>query len=153
MVCFVVISVPEKRAANIRRMTIGSPMLTIRRAPTDHDTQACCLGHTLCNIVIRYWDHEWYIVAIPDPGIVYDLRVTKNSYDGCTWTAGLLLLLLLYRKNCLKYCFYYLIILKKLTYHRINHLEKAAILLYFLATFIWKVLSEPKTFQIYNLLR
>ena len=38
---YIVIYVPEKRAANIRRMTIGFPMLAIRRAPADHDTQAC----------------------------------------------------------------------------------------------------------------
>ena len=74
VVCCVVVYVPEKRAANIRRMTIGSPMLAIRRAPADHDTHACCLGPTLCNIVIGHFYHAWYIVAIPEPGVVYDLR-------------------------------------------------------------------------------
>ena len=52
VVCYVVVYVSAKRTANIRRMTIGSPMLAIRRAPADHDTQACCQGPTLCNIVI-----------------------------------------------------------------------------------------------------
>ena len=64
----------KKRAANIRRMTIGSPMLAIRRTPGDPDTQACCLGPTLCNSVIGHFNHGWYIVALPDPGVVYDLR-------------------------------------------------------------------------------
>ena len=73
VVSYIVVYV-EKRAANIRRMTIGSPMLAIRRAPADHDTQACCLGPTLCNIVTGHSNHGWYIVAIPDPGVVYDLR-------------------------------------------------------------------------------
>ena len=64
----------KKRAANIRRMTIESPMLAIRRAPTDRDTQGCCLGHTLCNTVAGHFYHGWYIVAIPGTGIVYHLR-------------------------------------------------------------------------------
>ena len=49
-------------------------MLAIRRAPADHDTQACCLGPTLCHILIQHFYHEWYIVAIPDLGFVYYLR-------------------------------------------------------------------------------
>ena len=73
MVSYIVVSVPEKRAANIRMMTTAFPMLAIRRAPVDHDTQACCLGPTLCNIVNGYFDHGWYIVAILDPGVVNDL--------------------------------------------------------------------------------
>ena len=43
VVANVVIQVPEKRTANIHRMTVGSPMLAIKRAPVDHDTPACCL--------------------------------------------------------------------------------------------------------------
>ena len=74
MVSYVVIPVPEKRAANIRRIMTGSPMLAIKRAPADHDSQACCLGPTLCNIMTGHFNHGWYIVAIPDPGVVYDLR-------------------------------------------------------------------------------
>ena len=74
MVANVVIHVPEKRTANIRRMTIGSPMLAIKRALADHDTQACCLGPTFCNIDIEHFYHRWYIVSIPDPGVVYNLR-------------------------------------------------------------------------------
>ena len=49
-------------------------MLAIKRAPADHDTQACCLGPTLCNIMIGHFDLGWYIVALPDPGVVYFLR-------------------------------------------------------------------------------
>ena len=74
VVANIVINVPEKRAANIRRKTSRSPMLAIRRAPADHDTQACCLGPTFCNIEIGHFYHGWYIVAIPDPGVVFDLR-------------------------------------------------------------------------------
>ena len=74
VVCDVIVYVSEKRAANIRRMTTWSPMLTIRRAPADNDTQACCLGPTLCNIVIWHFYHGWYNVDIPGPGVVYDLR-------------------------------------------------------------------------------
>ena len=74
MVSYVVVYEPEKRAANIQSMMIGSPMLAIGRAPVDHDTQACCLGPTLCNIPIGHFDNGLYIVAIPDPGVVYDLR-------------------------------------------------------------------------------
>ena len=44
-----------KRSANIRRLTIGSPMFAIRRAPGDHDTQACCLGPSLCHILIQHF--------------------------------------------------------------------------------------------------
>ena len=69
----VIIRVPEKRAANIRSITIRSPKLVIRRAPADHDTQACCLGPTLCNFEIGHFYHGWDIVAIPDLGVVYDL--------------------------------------------------------------------------------
>ena len=65
--------VPEKRAANIRRMDTGSTMLAIGRALADHDTQACCLGPTFSNIEIEHFYHGWYIVAIPDPGVVLDL--------------------------------------------------------------------------------
>ena len=74
VVSYVVVYIPEKRSANVHRMTIGSPMLAIRRAPANHATQACCLGPTLCNIVIGHFNHGWYIVAIPDPGVVYDLH-------------------------------------------------------------------------------
>ena len=74
VVANIVIHVSEKRAANICKMTIESPMLAIRRAPADHDTQACCLGLTFCNIGIGLFYRVWYIVAIPDPGVVYDLR-------------------------------------------------------------------------------
>ena len=74
MVANVVIHAPEKRAANIRRMMTRSPMLAIRRAPADHDTQAFFLGRTFCNIEIGHFYHGWYIVAIPDPGVVFDLR-------------------------------------------------------------------------------
>ena len=70
----IVIHVPEKRATNIRRMTILSPVLAIRKAPADHDTQACSLGPTFCNIEIGHFYHGWHIVAIPDPGVVFDLR-------------------------------------------------------------------------------
>ena len=71
VVAWFVIRVSEKRAANIRCMTNGTPMLAIRRAPADYDTQASCLGPTLYNIVIRHCFHRWYIVDIPDSGIVY----------------------------------------------------------------------------------
>ena len=67
------IHVPEKRAASIRSMTIESPMLAIRRAPADHDTQSCCLVLTFCYIEIGHFYHGWYIVAIPDPEFVFDL--------------------------------------------------------------------------------
>ena len=49
-------------------------MLAIRRAPTDHYTKACCLGPTLCNILIQHFYHGWYIVVITGPGVVYYLR-------------------------------------------------------------------------------
>ena len=71
--------VPEKRAAIIRRMTISSPILVIKRAPAEHDTQAYCLGPTFCNIEIGHFYYGRYIVAIPDPGVVFDLR----TWHGC----------------------------------------------------------------------
>ena len=74
VVANIVIHVPEKRAANICRMTIGSPMLAIRRAPADYDILACCLGPTFCNIEIGHFYHGWYIVVLPDQGVVFDLR-------------------------------------------------------------------------------
>ena len=64
----------KKRSSQHSQDDDRSPMLAIRRAPADHDTQACCLRPTLCNIVIGHFNHGWYIVAIPDPGVVYDLR-------------------------------------------------------------------------------
>ena len=60
-------------------MTTGSPMLANRRAPADHDTQACCLGPSLCHF--QHFYHGWYMVAIPDQGVVYDLRV----WHRCDW--------------------------------------------------------------------
>ena len=74
VVSYVIVYVSEKRAANIRRITIEFPMWAIRRAPADNDNQACCLCSTLCKIVIGHFDHGWYIVAIVDPGDVYVLR-------------------------------------------------------------------------------
>ena len=74
LVTNIVIHVPEKRAANICKMTNRSPMLAIRREPADHDTQACCLGPTFCNIEIGHFYHGWYIVAIPHPRFVFDLH-------------------------------------------------------------------------------
>ena len=74
VVANVVIQVPKKRTANIRRMTIRSLMLAIKRAPVDPDTQACSLGPTFCNIEIGHFYHGWFIVAIPELGFVYDLR-------------------------------------------------------------------------------
>ena len=60
-------------------MTIGSAMLAIRRTSDNNDTQACCLGPTLRYISIQHFYHRWYIVALPDPGVVWNLRsdVTK----------------------------------------------------------------------------
>ena len=56
MVCYVGVSESEKRVANIRRMTIGSPILAIRRAPADHD-MGCPRGVMIkamhCGIVVR----------------------------------------------------------------------------------------------------
>ena len=60
-----------KRTANICRMTITSLMLAIRRAPADHDNQACCLGTTLRYIFVQHFYHGWYSVAIPDPGFFF----------------------------------------------------------------------------------
>ena len=45
-------------------------------SPVDHDTQACCLGPKFYYIVIRHFNHGWYIVAIPDP---------RADYDLCAW--------------------------------------------------------------------
>ena len=81
----ILIHVPEKRATNIRRMTSGSPMLAIKRAPADHDTQACCLGPKFCNIVIGNFYHGWYIVAIPDAGVVYALRAWHRFDQEQSW--------------------------------------------------------------------
>ena len=66
-------------------MTVGSPVLAIRRAPADHDTQPCCLDPTSCNIVIGHFNHGWYIVAIPDPGVVYDLRARYRCDQEQLW--------------------------------------------------------------------
>ena len=75
----------KKRAANIRRMTFRSPLLAIKRETADHDTQACCLGPTFGNIVIGQVYYGWYIVAISDPGVVYDLR----TWHRCDWEQSL----------------------------------------------------------------
>ena len=82
---FVVIRVPEQRPANICRMTHGSPILTTRRAPADHDTQTCYLGPTLCNIVIGHFNHGCNIVSIPDPGVFYDLRAWYRCDKEQSW--------------------------------------------------------------------
>ena len=47
-------------------------MLATGRAPAVHDTHACCQGPTLCHMLIQHFYHGWYIVAIPDPGVVYN---------------------------------------------------------------------------------
>ena len=52
------------KTANIRRMTIESPLKTLKRAPADHDTQVCCLDSTLLYILIRHFYHRRHIVAI-----------------------------------------------------------------------------------------
>ena len=71
VVANIVIRVPKKRAANICRITIRSPIWI---APADYDTQACCLGPTFCNIEIGHFYHGWYIVAVPGPEFVFGLR-------------------------------------------------------------------------------
>ena len=60
-------------------------MLAIRRAPADHDTQACFLGLTLCTIVVGHFNHGWYIVAIPDLGVVCDLRAWHRCDQEQLW--------------------------------------------------------------------
>ena len=74
VVSYIVIGVTEKRAANIRRMMVGSPMLAIRRKPADHDTQACWPYPTRGQILIQHFYHRWYIVVIPEAGVVYYQR-------------------------------------------------------------------------------
>ena len=81
IVANITIHVPEKKAVNIRGMKIGSPMLAIRRTPADHDTQDGCLGPTFCNVEIGHFYQGWYIMAIPDPGVVFDLR----TWHRCNW--------------------------------------------------------------------
>ena len=55
-------------------MTTDYVMMAIRRALADHDTQAFCLDTSLRFISIRHFYHRWYVVAITDPGVVYNLR-------------------------------------------------------------------------------
>ena len=87
VVANIVIHIPEKRAANISRMTIDSLMFGIRRAPADHDTKACCLCPTFCNIEIGYFYHAilWlyltqglFLICAPDT------EVTENSHIDCS---------------------------------------------------------------------
>ena len=53
-------------------MPIESLMLATKGAPTDNDTQTCCLGLTLSIVSIFY---GLYMVAITDQVIVYYLHV------------------------------------------------------------------------------
>ena len=63
--------------------TIAGWRLTIRRAPADHDIQACCLGPTLCHILIQHFYHALYQTL----GVVYYLffskRVNKKLFSFC----------------------------------------------------------------------
>ena len=84
--------VPEKRTANIRRMTIGSPMLAMKRAPADHGTETFRLGPTLGNIRIwhftmggilwLYQTQGLFIICAPDTDVIDD------SHRDCSLTAG-----------------------------------------------------------------
>ena len=55
VVTWVIVHVPEKRKANIHRMSIMSHMLVIRGTPADHDTHTSCLGPTWRYILIRHF--------------------------------------------------------------------------------------------------
>ena len=83
-----VIHVPEKRAANIRRMTIGSPMLAIRRAPADHNTLACYMGPTFCNIEIKHFIMGGILWLYQTQGLFLicapDKDVTENCHIDCS---------------------------------------------------------------------
>ena len=88
----VTICVPEKRTANIRRITIGSHMLAIKTAPADHDTQVWFQGPTLCNIwiwhfimggILRLYQAQGlFIICAPDAD------VTDDSHCDSSLTAG-----------------------------------------------------------------
>ena len=43
------------------------------------------LGPTLCNIVIGHFEHGYYILAIPDPGVVYDLHAWHRCDQEQLW--------------------------------------------------------------------
>ena len=65
-------------------MTFGSHILALKRAPVDHDTQACCLGPKMCHILFQhfYRIQGLFIICAPDT------NVTENSHSYCSWTAG-----------------------------------------------------------------
>ena len=74
-------------------MLSWSPVLAIKRAPADHDTQTCRLGPMLnyasiCHFFmgIIFWLYQTqrlYIICVPDTNL------TENIYGKSSFTAGL----------------------------------------------------------------
>ena len=64
----------KKRTANIHKMPIRSPMLAIKGAPADYDTQTCSLRPMVSSVSVCHFFHRLYIVAIPYLEVVSYLR-------------------------------------------------------------------------------
>ena len=70
----------------------GSPMLAIKRAPADHDTQAWGLGPTLCNIWIWHFIIGGILWLYQTQGLFIicatDNDVPDDSLGGSSLTVG-----------------------------------------------------------------
>ena len=92
VVSYVVIHVPEKRAANIRRMTTDLPcwlsgehLPIMTPKPVAWVPRCVILWLGIFIIGNIFWQYQIQ-------GVAYDLRpwhrYDQNSYDGCSWIAG-----------------------------------------------------------------
>ena len=92
------VCVPERRTSKIRRMPNCSPMLATKGAPTDHDSQTCCLGPLLnyvsmchCSWVVYFGNTRprsrllsLRLIQIKDPHSKSTFqRVTKKLFPKC----------------------------------------------------------------------
>ena len=66
-------------------MTVRSPMLAIRSAPADHNTQACCLGLTLSYFDSAFLSSDVYCGYIRARELTFSKktfkRITKNLFS------------------------------------------------------------------------
>ena len=61
-----------------QRMNVSSTYLSHIDGFSDVDPNA--ISSKLCHILIQHFYHGWYIVAIPDPGVVYYLHA-RHRWD------------------------------------------------------------------------
>ena len=88
----VIIQIPEKRTANIHRMTFGSPMLAIERAPAIMTPKPIAWVQRFVilrldifimgGILWLYQTQDLFIICAPDTD------VTENNHSVYSWTAS-----------------------------------------------------------------